>query len=83
MKKGILPTGLYIVPTATQPQTVSTLYQDHLSAMQYEGVAMASTVPVAPVISMFTSLKWMRFARDFWELCPKAVVQKISAWPEG
>ena len=82
-EKGISPKCLSIAPTATQPKTVSTLYQDHLSAMQYEGVAMASTVPVAPVISMFTSLKWMRFARDFWELCPKAIVQKFSAWPEG
>lgn len=58
-------------------------YQADLSAMQYEGVAMALGVPVAPVISMFTSLKWMRFERDFWELCPKAVVQNFSAWPEG
>jgi hypothetical protein len=32
----------------------------HLSAMQYEGVAMPASVPVAPVMPMFTSLKWMR-----------------------
>lgn len=59
------------------------LYQADLWAMQYEGVAMALGVPVAPVISMFTSLKWMRFERDFWELCPKAVVQKFLPWPKG
>lgn len=58
-------------------------YQADLSAMQYGGVAMAATVPVAPVKPMFTSLKWMRTEPDFWELCPKAVVQQFLACPEG
>ena len=56
---------------------------DHLLLVQRKGSAMASSVPVAPVIFMFTSLKWMRFERDFWELCPKAIVQKFLACPEG
>jgi hypothetical protein len=56
---------------------------DHLLLVQRKGSAMASGVPVAPLISMFTSLKWMRFERDFWELCPKAIVQNFSVWPDG
>ena len=58
-------------------------YQADLSAMQREAMAMAATVPVEPVKSMFTCLKWMRFERDFWELCPKAIVQNFLACPEG